>query len=417
MSKKWELWYHVCMIKQRVCSFILALLLAAGTAACRPGEAPSPVSEAPSIPEGPAVEPGIPERESADLRYGRSFLAGEALALYDALARTAAEKTAARLPLPGGVDEAAALSVASAFLGDHPLYYWADIQLGSREEGRVLTLTPRLSPQEIDARQAVIEARAAEILAPLEGKSPFAIATGIHDAVAAIPYDRQEGPDGGNVYGALVTGKAYCNGYAAAFQYLAGEAGLPVVYIRGRSSRGVAHAWNAVKLDGAWHYVDATWDRPTSDIDDIYHDFFLLSREEMERDRIWDPSQYPALPDTDGAGFADYYRRMDYAVSGPVSDSCVSALTDIFYRQLCARPDYPAEPENVFLEFKVLGTADDYTLWKDAAVKEMFDVVRGLAQRAREEGAPFAVDARSVKANFNDNMQVITFYPYVGAAP
>jgi hypothetical protein len=63
--------------------------------------------------------------------------------------------------------------------------------------------------------------------------------------------------------------KAICEGFAALYQLLAAEAGLECVQVRG-VAKGVHyqvgneinrpdHAWNAVRIDGQWELVDATW--------------------------------------------------------------------------------------------------------------------------------------------------------------
>lgn len=57
--------------------------------------------------------------------------------------------------------------------------------------------------------------------------------------------------------------KAQCDGYAQLFYTMAKRAGLNAEIITGiagdiRSSDG--HAWNAIKLNGTWYMLDATWD-------------------------------------------------------------------------------------------------------------------------------------------------------------
>ena len=67
----------------------------------------------------------------------------------------------------------------------------------------------------------------------------------------------------------LQSGKAVCSGYSGLFEMLAEKAGLNVVsiagfgkgygYREGQKIRSVNHAWNAVKIDGKWYLLDATW--------------------------------------------------------------------------------------------------------------------------------------------------------------
>ena len=59
-------------------------------------------------------------------------------------------------------------------------------------------------------------------------------------------------------YAAAKHKTAVCQGYATLFYRLALEAGVDCRYITGYA--GEAHAWNLVKLDGQYYYLDSTWD-------------------------------------------------------------------------------------------------------------------------------------------------------------
>lgn len=69
-----------------------------------------------------------------------------------------------------------------------------------------------------------------------------------------------------NIYGALVNGKAVCEGYARSFKYLMDELGIPCVLVigTGTNSEGQTedHAWNYVEVNGSWYAIDTTWDDP-----------------------------------------------------------------------------------------------------------------------------------------------------------
>ena len=60
-------------------------------------------------------------------------------------------------------------------------------------------------------------------------------------------------------YGAFVEGNSVCQGYALAFKALMNRADVPCFFVNGEG-----HAWNMVELDGAWYYVDVTWDDPVN---------------------------------------------------------------------------------------------------------------------------------------------------------
>lgn len=76
------------------------------------------------------------------------------------------------------------------------------------------------------------------------------------------------------MYGALINGRAVCQGYALAYKYLLNQIGIENELC---SSNVLNHAWNIVTIDGKQYHVDVTWDDPW-DIDGIvWHDNFLRS--------------------------------------------------------------------------------------------------------------------------------------------
>lgn len=62
-----------------------------------------------------------------------------------------------------------------------------------------------------------------------------------------------------SAYGALVNGRAVCDGYAKAFQLIMGQVGIDSIVV---SSDAMVHAWNLVKVDGKWYHIDLTHDDP-----------------------------------------------------------------------------------------------------------------------------------------------------------
>ncbi len=82
-----------------------------------------------------------------------------------------------------------------------------------------------------------------------------------------------------NAYGALVEGKAVCQGYALAYNFLLNAVGI---YSDLCTSRAMNHAWNIVLIDDEWYHVDVTWDDPVWNREGrARHFYFLLSDLEM----------------------------------------------------------------------------------------------------------------------------------------
>lgn len=71
-----------------------------------------------------------------------------------------------------------------------------------------------------------------------------------------------------NIYGAMVNGKAVCEGYARSFKYLMDTLGIPCSLVIGKGTnsdgRTENHAWNYVQIGDDWYALDVTWDDPVS---------------------------------------------------------------------------------------------------------------------------------------------------------
>ena len=110
-------------------------------------------------------------------------------------------------------------------------------------------------------------------------------------------------PDNDNPYGFLTGRKGICLGYASTFQLLMDLSGIECVTVRGMSHGGTSeHAWNLVKLDGAWYGVDTTWDDPVADFEipaALAHKYFNVTSSFLrENDHFWDESAYPEATGT-----------------------------------------------------------------------------------------------------------------------
>jgi hypothetical protein len=61
-----------------------------------------------------------------------------------------------------------------------------------------------------------------------------------------------------NILSVFLGEKTVCQGYACAAQYLLHACGIDSAIVTG-TGQGQAHAWNLVKLDGDYYYMDVTW--------------------------------------------------------------------------------------------------------------------------------------------------------------
>lgn len=76
-------------------------------------------------------------------------------------------------------------------------------------------------------------------------------------------------------YDALIGGKSVCEGYATAYQMIMEAFGIESYMMLGMQTASTVHAWNIVRLDSNYYYVDTTWGSDYSEQSVDYS--FLLS--------------------------------------------------------------------------------------------------------------------------------------------
>lgn len=109
-----------------------------------------------------------------------------------------------------------------------------------------------------------------------------------------------EAPDNQNIYSVFVNRRSVCAGYAKATQYLLNKSGIFCTYVTGTARTGdgntQAHAWNLVRCDGEYFYVDTTWGDPVfmqeENVPDgqnlINYDYLCCNDEEIGKTHIKD---------------------------------------------------------------------------------------------------------------------------------
>ncbi len=99
-----------------------------------------------------------------------------------------------------------------------------------------------------------------------------------------IPDDSYE------ITGAMLEGKAVCQGYAETFQLFMDILGIPCETVSGKATNSQGntggHAWNQVQVDGKWYNIDVTWDDPVPDKAGVVrqYNYFLVGNEQFYRD-------------------------------------------------------------------------------------------------------------------------------------
>ena len=109
-------------------------------------------------------------------------------------------------------------------------------------------------------REQEIRAAADGILAGIEaGADDYKKIKYVYEAlISNTDYDIGVS-DHQNIYSVFVHHLSVCQGYAKATQYLLNRLGVECTLVQGTVQAGEGHAWNLVRADGEYYYVDTTW--------------------------------------------------------------------------------------------------------------------------------------------------------------
>lgn len=105
-------------------------------------------------------------------------------------------------------------------------------------------------------------------------------------------------PDNQNIASVFLGKRSVCQGYAKATELLLGRLGIEATLVTGRIVGGESHAWNLVKADGEWYYLDTTWgdasyqstyeDDGDTQNNPINYDYMCVTTKDIENTHVSD---------------------------------------------------------------------------------------------------------------------------------
>jgi len=230
--------------------------------------------------------------------YGRQQLATlpnstALLYAYDQLA-AGVETSAENIAVYNGTDaitQAEFEMVMDAYRRDYAHHFWLgnSYQILS-DATSVVSILPTyiMAGTDLEAAKTALEQKVTDILSGITSTmSEYEKELYLHDRLAErITY--AEAANAHNAYGALVDGKAVCEGYAEALQYLLQRVGIQSFLAVGAGINPVTnatenHEWNYVKIDGKYYHVDLTWDDQG---EKLFHAYFNQTDALMQEDHV-----------------------------------------------------------------------------------------------------------------------------------
>ena len=225
-------------------------------------------------------------------------------------------------PIGQGLDEQDIDRIFQCVLIDHPEifyttgYTYTKYSRGDRTVGIDFAGTYSLPREEAVNKAEEIRGRASEWLSDITtDASEYDKVKAVYEKIIfSTDYDLNAS-DNQNIASVFLGNSSVCQGYAKATQYLLNHLGVMCTLVQGTVDTGEAHAWNLVRVDGDYYYVDTTWGDASYRMEDgsgqeelpeINYDYLCVTTQELLRTHCIE--SVVAMPECT-ATQANYYVR------------------------------------------------------------------------------------------------------------
>ena len=202
-------------------------------------------------------------------------------------------------PIGQGLDEQDIDRIFQCVLIDHPEifyttgYTYTKYSRGDRTVGIDFAGTYSLPVEEAVNKAEEIRGRASEWLSdiPSDASEYDKVKAVYEKIIFSTDYDLNAS-DNQNIASVFLGNSSVCQGYAKATQYLLNHLGVMCTLVQGTVDTGEAHAWNLVRVDGDYYYVDTTWGDASYRMEDgsgqeelpeINYDYLCVTTQELLR--------------------------------------------------------------------------------------------------------------------------------------
>lgn len=300
---------------------------------------------------------------------------------------------------------------------DHPELFWFN---SVSVTGDTIKFIYGAGKEETDDLQRDIDMATHKYLEGIDDNmSAYDVALRIHSRIIdSVDYDKlalnEENANGRvdineidymrTICGVFKNNAAVCAGYARAMQYLLQKCGIECAEVVGdvrkdENDEGGPHAWNIVKIDGEYYYVDTTWDDPSNNLEPGKGTakgfaYFCVTTDEISRTRSIDgPVEMPECSATK----ANFYVHNNLLLSSYDLSKIKKFARDAakagrkFVTFKCANKSlYERAMNNLFKNCNTKGESDD-----------CFEVIKEVAK------VDDKINPSSLTYNYDENLWVI----------
>lgn len=213
----------------------------------------------------------------------------------EALGTMAAGETLDEAGISGGLDETDIDHIFQCVMMDHPeLFYVNGYSYTKYTRGERTVAIDFEGSYELDqetalAREAEIEQAAEAFLTEIPDGDDYTRVKYLYEKIIRETDYDLNAPDNQNIYSVLVGGASVCQGYAKTMQYLTNRLGMECTLVIGTVPNGERHAWNLIRMDGEYYYLDSTWgdisyqtqESDYEDLPEISYDYFGVTTAQL----------------------------------------------------------------------------------------------------------------------------------------
>ena len=196
------------------------------------------------------------------------------------------------------IDQTDVLTVYMMYKLDYPQHFWLGREYRYTSDGSTVYPSYIAFDGGLDKARAAFDKAIDALLEGISGDDDeFTREEKAHDNLVNFCVYNLTGQEIEHTsYAAAVTGKAVCEGYAKAMQYLLYRCGIQCFTVNGKVQSG-NHEWNIVRIGGEYYHLDVTFDDPTGSYELCSHRYFNLTTEQItENHQIVDSMNYLPIP-------------------------------------------------------------------------------------------------------------------------
>lgn len=223
--------------------------------------------------------------------------------------------------------------IFQSVLNDHPEifyvegYHFTKYTLGEELKKITFRGSYHMDETETEACRQQIEHRVEEWLRPLESVTDeYEYVRQVYESVIHHTDYVTGAREDQNICSVFLYGESVCQGYAKAVQYLLQKRGIQSALVIG-SVGEEGHAWNLVKVDQEYYYVDATWGDASYQLENadaeedrflgINYDYLCVTTDQLKRTH--QPAEPALMPLCESLN-ANYYVREGAYFTSPDTD-------------------------------------------------------------------------------------------------